>query len=82
MGLAVRKPVRHNGLGMWAWRLRGVAMHVRLITKVKPQPAQNIEYILSLILQSLAIVDAVQRLLGVQLGDVVKGTTGEEQTPD
>lgn len=40
-------------------------MHIRTVTRVKPQPASNVEQILDIILQVINVVQAAARLLGI-----------------
>jgi hypothetical protein len=49
-------------------------MHMRAITKKNVAPAFNIEIILDIILQALDVIQAIERVFGLDISDKV-GTT-------
>lgn len=42
-------------------------MHIRRVSRVRPMAAYNIEAILDIILQFINVIEAIERLLGVDL---------------
>ncbi len=40
-------------------------MHIRTVTRVKPQSASNVEQILDIILQVINVIQAAARLFGI-----------------
>ena len=40
-------------------------MHIRTVTRVKPQAASNVEQILDIILQVINVISAAARLVGI-----------------
>ncbi|MBI5093072.1 MAG: hypothetical protein HZB26_11620 [Candidatus Hydrogenedentes bacterium] len=40
-------------------------MHIRTVTRVKPQSATNIEQMLDIVLQVINVIQAAARLLGI-----------------
>lgn len=50
-------------------------MHVRAISKVSAAPAFNIEVILDIILQALNVVQAIERVFGIDVSDKLGTTT-------
>ena len=46
-------------------------MHVRSVSKIRPVEAQNIEAILDIILQIINVVEALQRVFGFDIGQII-----------
>lgn len=56
-------------------------MHIKTLTKVAPEKAFNIELILDLFLQAINLIEALERLLGIDISakDFVPGPNNPPQ---
>lgn len=56
-----------SGLGRLDETARERGMHIRRVSRVRPMAAYNIEAILDIILQFINVIEAIERLLGVDV---------------
>jgi len=50
-------------------------MHIRTVTRVKPQSASNVEQILDIILQVINVISAAARLVGIDTTNLFNKNT-------